>query len=249
MLPNEVYLSYSLFVVTNSLDIQVFELTLRVEAEEPPTDSHAQHSSDIPQPPPSVLKLVASIEARVPSLVSLLSNEPYVHPRAISMAAIEDIRKIGQSGSVKNRQEIEITPELLRQFATIVHRFQNHARDIHMALHGLQNRLMLQDKEFQRQREKYVEIAERTERLKGQENDRLRQRFERATSLQKRLLGRSDQLLQAFMDTNSPILNEHEKRWFAELRRMKTDILGEGNYDSTSLKARTEAGCLSRHIS
>lgn len=249
MLPTEVYLSYSLFVVTNSLDIHVFELALRVEAPEPPTDNHAQPPSDIPSLPLSVLKSVPSIEAQNPSLVSLLSKEPYDPPRAISIAALDEVRKLGLPVSAKNSREIGITPELLRQFATIVHQFQSHIRNIHMALHGLQNRLMLQDKEFQRQQEKYVEIVERTERLKGQENERLQQRFERTTSLQKRLLGRSDKLLQAFMDTSSPTLNEHEKRWFAELRRMKADVLGENNYDSTSLKARTDTVCSAFHIS
>ncbi|KAF8504220.1 hypothetical protein JB92DRAFT_780955 [Gautieria morchelliformis] len=239
VLPNDVYLSYSLFAIMNSLDIHILELDLRVEAESP-TDNHPQPLPDVSSLPPSVLLSVPGVEAQNPSLVSLLSKESYDFPRAISMAAIDDVRKLGLPTSAKTRQEIEITPELLRQFVTTVHRFQGHIRDIHMALHGLQNRLMLQDKEFQRQQEKYVEIVKRTERLKSSENDRIKQRFEQTTSQQKRLLGRCDKLLQAFMDTSSPVLNEHEKRWFAELRRMKADVLGEGNYDSASLKARTE---------
>lgn len=240
MLPRDVYLSYSLFAVTNSLDIHVFELALRVEAADDSTESRPEPRSDLSSLPSSVLQSIPRVEAEDPSLVSLLSKEPYDPPRAISMAAVDDVRKLRLPPSAKNRQEIEITPELLREFASTVHRFQSHIRDIHMALHGLQNRLMLQDKEFQRQQEKYVEIVERAERLKGEGDVKLRQRFERAASEQRRLLGREDKLLQGFMDTSSPVLNEHEKRWFAELKRMKADVMGEGNYDSASLKARTD---------
>lgn len=241
MLPTDVYLSYNLFVVTNSLVIETFELALRVDDSADLPDRRPRHQSDVPSVPPSVLQSIPSVEARDPSLVCLLSKEPYVPPRVISLAAIDDLRKLGPPASVKNRQEIEITPESLRQFAMVVHQLQSHIRDVHMALHGLQNRLMLQDKEFQRQQEKYVEIVGKVERLSGHENVRLKQRFERTTSEQRRLLGRSDKLLQLFMDSSSPVLNEHEKRWFAELNRMKSDVLGEGEYDSASLKARTDA--------
>ncbi|KAF8592657.1 hypothetical protein K439DRAFT_1650279 [Ramaria rubella] len=242
MLPSDIYLSYSMFSVTTSLDIRVLELSLRIGVESlEDSTSKSKPSSNLPSLPLSVVNSIPSIEAKDSSLVSLLSKEPYEPPRAISNEAVGDIRKLRMKGSANTRREIEITPELLRQFATTVQQFQSHIRDIHLALHGLQNRLMLQTKEFQRQQDKYMEIVTRTEKLNGPEDNRLKQRFERATAEQKRLLTRSDKMLQTLMNMSSPVLNDHEKRWFAELKRMKTDVLGEGTYDSASLKARTDA--------
>ena len=240
VLPSDVYLSHSLFVVTSSLKIQTFQLALRVDSSLTSADVQPQVPHPLPSLSPSVADHIRSVQASDPSLLSLLSS-PYKPPHAISIAAISDIRQLAPQVAATQRGEIQITPETLRQFATTVHAFQSHIRDVHLSLNGLQDRLMLQDKEFQRQQEKYVEIVARTERLRFQEQERIKRRFELTTAEQKRLLGRSDKLLQALMDTSSPVLNEPEKRWFAELQRMKADVLGEGNYDSASLKARTYA--------
>ena len=46
-------------------------------------------------------------------------------------------------------------------------------------------------------------------------------------------------LLEALIKKASPDLNEHETRWFEELKRMKAQVMGVGRYDAESLKMRT----------
>lgn len=57
---------------------------------------------------------------------------------------------------------------------------------------------------------------------------------------QQALLHRMDRVLQALINKASPELNDHETKWFDELRRMKGQVLGIGRYDQTSLKIRSQ---------
>jgi len=236
-LPSDVYLTYCLFAVTSVSNVHVFELPLRIK--EDPLLEGQQSSGNLPSLPPSVMNSVSALEAKDLSLVSLLVKEPYHTPALISGSSFETLRKLALSSSASNR-ELQITSEVLREFATIVHRFQSHIRDIYLCIHKLQERLMLQDGEFQRQQNKYMEIVALAERLKGEEHSKLQRRFEQAINEQKRLLKRSDKVLQELMDNSSPVLTEHEKRWFAELKRMKDEVVGVSSYDSGSLTARTD---------
>ncbi|KAF8528785.1 hypothetical protein BU17DRAFT_73080 [Hysterangium stoloniferum] len=236
-LPSDVYLTYCLFAATSALNFHVFELPLRIK--EDPLVGEQQSPANLASLPPSVMSSVPALEAKDPSLVSLLVKEPYHAPALTSGSSFQTWRNFALS-SPASKRELQITPEVLREFATIVHRFQLHIRDILISIHQLQERLMLQDSEFRRQQNKYMEIVALAERLKGEEHTKLQHRFEQAIHEQKLLLKRSDKVLQGLMDSSSPVLTEHEKRWFAELKRMKDDVLGVSSYDSGSLKARTD---------
>lgn len=242
VLPSDIYLSYCLVAITQSFIPHMTELSFRLRDEEI-ADNNKKQNSDLPSLD-AILEAVPGPQTKDLSVVSLLSPEPYSLPAVVSLPeTIEAIKKLGRPLSDIMKRNIIITPEMLREFATIIQRFQSYIRDIYMAVNNFQDRMILQDQEFQRQQAKYMEIMERAKKLKEEDNIRLRQRFERCLSEQRRLLTVSDKVLQKFMDANSPTLSEQEKKWFAELQRMKMEILGESSYDSSSIKARTDTVC------
>ncbi|KIJ37458.1 hypothetical protein M422DRAFT_60999 [Sphaerobolus stellatus SS14] len=238
-LPGDVYLSYSLYAVTSSLDASVRELTLRIK--EDPIDVKAEPAVDLSSLPTAALDSIPELEAKEKSLVSLLAAEPYTPKPAVSPEGKQAIKKIQeQAKKGASSGEIVITPDTLRHFANTVQAFQSQIRDIILGTKASQDRVLVQDAEFKRQQHIYMEIKGKLEHLKGENHKRLEERFEHAISEQRKLLARSDRVLQQLMDSTSPNLNEYEKRWFAELKRMKVDVLGDSPYDAGSLKARTE---------
>ncbi|GJJ07282.1 hypothetical protein Clacol_001482 [Clathrus columnatus] len=223
--------------ITQSLAPHTAELSFRLKSEE----EDIKHDIDLPPLPTSILESVPGLEAKDSSLISLLSREPYIPPPAVTLPeTIEAIKKLGHPSMDVLKRNIVITPELLRQFATIIQRFQSYIRDIYIAVSNFQDRMILQDQEFQRQQTKYAEIVERAKRLKEEGSVRLKQRFDRCFTEQKHLLSRSDKILQQLMNASSPAPSEPEKKWFGELQRMKMEILGESHYDSGSIRARTD---------
>lgn len=236
-LPGDVYLSYSLYAISNSFEIHVRDLVLRVK--EDATQTKTQQSIDLSSLPASILETLPELEAKEESLVGYLSRDPFKTPALLTTEGIEDLRRL-KSHVPKGSADFQITPDLLRQFASTVQEVQSRIRGTLLAATQLQNRMMMQDMEFLRQQNVFVELMERTKQLKGDKQQKLEKRFEAAITQQQRLLARSDRVLQQLMDSTSLTLNEHEMRWFAELKRMKTDVFGESAYDAGSLKARTE---------
>ena len=69
-------------------------------------------------------------------------------------------------------------------------------------------------------------------------------RINKVQTEQAHLIKRMNRLLETQIKKASPDLNEHETRWFEELKRMKAQVLGVGRYDSDSMKMRTrKASC------
>lgn len=242
-LPSDIYLSYCVVALTRSLVPYTIELSFRLgQAEKAEEDVKQDPELSLPE---AILEAVPDLQTKDSSLISLLSKDPYIPPPAVSLPeSIEAVKKLGRPVTANMKKNLVITPELLREFATIVQRFQSHIRDTYLAINGFQDRMILQDQEFHRQQAKYTEILERIKKFKEEDNIKLKQRFERCLADQKRLLARSDKILQKTMDATSPTLSEQEKRWFAELNRMKMEVIGETNYDSSSLRARTDTVCV-----
>lgn len=75
--------------------------------------------------------------------------------------------------------------------------------------------------------------------LKGVRKERLEARQASILSTQKELLGRMERILRGLLLKASPELTEPEKKWFDELNRMKSEVLGSGKWDERSLVKRT----------
>ena len=221
------------------MDIYLRELTLRIKEDE--VDIKDSSGPDLAALPSVALDSIPELEAKDRSLVCLLGQEPYKAAPSISHEGRQALAQLrNQAKGLGTSGEIVITPALLRHFAQITQKFDAHMMNMILGINEIQARLLLQDHEFTRQRKAYMDMKAKIEYLKGDRHIKLLQRFENAIAEQRRLLGRSDRVLQQWMDSSSPTLNEHEKRWFAEMKRMKSDVLGDSPYDAGSLKSRTE---------
>jgi len=86
-------------------------------------------------------------------------------------------------------------------------------------------------------------MIDKVEKLKVQRKEETQARLRQIREMQKELMVRLNGLLQAFMRKASPELSEHEAKWFEELKEMRAEIVGFGNYDSESLAVRAKQVC------
>lgn len=256
--PNDVYLTYSIFVLTSAMRMSVFPLTLRSEASfttetrapspekgkaplaiaPPPTQISLQSSH---KPVPSPKKLPAPPDGP-PAYVSLLSAEPWTTPDAVARPSglpsnprLSLPNNLGASG-----KEIVLTPETLRYLGTTVERLSSQIHDVQLVNRATEARAALQEQEFRRQRETCAKMLEIVRSLATTRQEEAQARIAKAQETQKALLARSDRVLQGLMKKASPALSENEAKWFEELRRMKEEVVGAGKYDDRSLAAKAK---------
>jgi len=86
-------------------------------------------------------------------------------------------------------------------------------------------------------------MIDKAEKLKVQRKEETHTRLRQIRDTQKELMARLNRLLQALMREVSPELSKHEMEWFEELKKMKAEIVGFGNYDSESLVVRAKQVC------
>ncbi|KAI0352971.1 hypothetical protein OH77DRAFT_1497486 [Trametes cingulata] len=250
--PNDVYLTYSIFILTSAMRMSVFHLNLRSEplySAEPdvaPSETTSPGPSDFPtpssQPGPSSPEKAPSVPPEGPTAyVSLLAEEPFKTPQAIA-------RSSGLPGNPRlslpnnpniTKGEFMITPDTLRYLGTVVEHFSAQIHDVQLAHRAVEARASLQEQEFKRQREKCAEMLE-TARSLGASGQAKAERIARIQEAQRALLARLDRTLQNLTAKASPELSENETKWFEELRRMKQEVVGAGKYDDRSLLARAK---------
>ncbi|KAI5119910.1 hypothetical protein M0805_003714 [Coniferiporia weirii] len=233
VIPSDVYLTYSIFILTATLRVASFTLNLRTEG--PVVPEPAEKRRDISLLP-------TSPSSTPPAYVSLLSTQPFTCPPALSRPmGFPTIAKLSLPQSHSVKAELRLTPETLRYLGTVSERISGEVHDAVIACHALKNRADLQKQEFERLQKKAVELVTRTRDLTGPRKIQLQETLRKVQDERNRLLGRMDKLLQALIRKASPELNEHETRWFEELQRMKSQVLGVGRYDSDSLKNRVQS--------
>ncbi|KAI0693564.1 hypothetical protein BC835DRAFT_1415823 [Cytidiella melzeri] len=227
-IPNDVYLTYSIFILTSALRIVTFPLTLQSEA---PSTS-AEKST--PDPKEDVL-LIENPKDGPPAYISFLS-EPYSPPSNLASA----------SGFPSNprlavpvKGEIQLTPDTLRYLASTVERLTGQMHEIQLAYRNAELRAQLQAQEFRRQQEKSKDILALSESLQGKRQEQTNQKISEVQARQKELLDRTNRILRAMMKSASPELSEHETKWFEELKRLQREIKGSTRYDQESLSGRT----------
>lgn len=211
--------------------IAAYPLTLRSEIADRPQQAEGRRDLQVlpPLPPTS----------GPPAYVSLLVAEPFSVPSILSRPfGPSTISNIPLPRSQSTREEIRLTPESLRYLANVQARLASEAHEVLLACHKLRQRADLQRHEYERLQKKAADIVEWTKSLLGPRKDQLKERLKTIQTEQSKLLGRMDRLLHALVRQASPGLNEHETRWFEELRRMKAQVLGIGRYDPDSLRMR-----------
>lgn len=234
--PNDVYLTYSIFILTSTLRIHVFPLSLQVEAEKVPAKL-------ISNPLESSVSTLLSKEkntwlepAEGPSAFVSLLSEPYIPPPILQSSGLPPLPKLSLP-STSSSKEFMLTPDTLRYIGKIVEQVTGQIHEIYVAQRAAENRVKLQQEELNRQVAKCREMEQSLAKLKQATTQ---SRLEKALDTQKGLMKRLDRLLQSLMAKASPELSEHETKWFGELKRMKEEILGQGKYDEGSLVARVK---------
>lgn len=235
-IPSDVYLTYSIFILSSAMRITYFPLLLQTETPQAPEESFSVSvgpgglSASQRSAPPSE-------ETGPPPYVSLL-KEPFVPPPALTRL----------SGLPSNptlvpppnpRAEFQLTPETLRFLGATFERFTSQIQDVKIAYNTTTLRSELQKQEFKRQQEKCRDMINLIDYLHGPRQEAMKARFEKVEETQKELLARLERILRGLMKSASPELSEHERKWFKELKRMNAEVVGVKTYDQDSFQTRT----------
>ncbi|KAG7449333.1 uncharacterized protein BT62DRAFT_945513 [Guyanagaster necrorhizus] len=240
-IPDNVYLTYSIFILTSAMRITTFNLVLRSESPRSRAESLppvADDGNEVKEKD----KWLKPTEG--PSAyVSLLRTEPF-QPGAILShpSGLPSNPQLSLPPSASS--ELMLTPEILRYLANTVAELTNQIREIQLAHRRSETRAVLQVQELKRLCEKAAELNALVEKMKGPDVDANKARIQTVQETHKNLMARLDRMLQHMMDNASPELSEHETKWFEELKRMKQEVTGIGRYDGSSLAAR--AGMMQR---
>ncbi|GAA5979084.1 hypothetical protein JCM10908_002799 [Rhodotorula pacifica] len=204
---NDVYLGYSLLLVTSALQVVGIELSLRIE----------DASLDIDTPASTTTM------AQESAYVSLL-DKPFSVPPFLSS------RRPGANPALPrlppSRKPLEITPDTLRAFATHVSSTQTAIRDLVSAADSVQSRLELQMRELSRQVEKLAELERLRSDLGKSVSGGTEGRLRRAEEKQRELLARTDRVLQRLVESHQPSISTYERKWFDELERLEEQVVG-----------------------
>ena len=237
--PNDVYLTYSIFILTSAMRVVSFSLNLRSDIPlSHPIGPTPQRERIIDEP---LLKPVDGPAA----YISLLGSNPFEPPPVFSRSSGLPSNPHLALPASETSKEFRLTPDTLRFLGQTVERFTAQIRDVQLADRGVQLRAALQKQEHQRQSDKFQEMKMLIDQLKGPRRQKATQRLKDVHDSQSLLLSRLSRVLQAMMKKASPALSDHETKWFEELKRMKAEVLGQGRYDEAALLPRSRMVCAS----
>ncbi|KAI0796551.1 nuclear pore component-domain-containing protein [Abortiporus biennis] len=233
--PNDVYLTYSIFILTSAMRVTTFPLTLTSDSiypspEEPKNDKTVLAESQ---------KMIKDTPDTPRAYVSLLV-EPYSPPASLSRpSGLPFNPKLSLPPGHDPKAEFQLTPDTLRYLASLYEKFMQQVREVQLAYRAAMLRVSLQEQEFARQQRKCQEMMELIGKLQKERQDKTREKIQNVKESQKELLSREDKILKGLMKSASPDLSEHESKWFEELRRMKEEVTGVARYDQDSFTTRT----------
>lgn len=237
-IPNDVYLTYSIFILTSTMRITTIPLNIRSES--PGANIAISASSSKPAQIDKTGWLTPV--PGPPIYVSLLGTEPYKPPIVMSNpSGLPANPKHSLPNPSSGSTEFMLTPDTLRLIGKTVAQITSQTGEIMLAYNAATSRLTLQKSELARLIMKCKDMGLLVENLKGPAKLETEKRIADVQEEQKRLLGKYDRLLQALMEKASPELSEYETKWFQELKRMKQEVLGSGKYDEDSLMMRIKA--------
>ena len=226
-IPNDVYLTYSIFTLTAARRLTVFPLSLRSETPYlPPSDFTALTLSDKKARSPSP-KPPAPTSGPWAEPDNLLYSEVYAIPDILSNpTGLPTYARVSMPPNAS--APLVITPETLRYLGKAVEQVTSLIRDVVRGHRIAETRGQLQLHEMLRQRQRMSIIAERVARLRGEKRERTTRKIEALRTNQKAIMARADALLQNMVQRASPDLSENESKWFEELRRMEAEVMGVG---------------------
>lgn len=230
-LVNDVYLGYSLLLVTAKLQPVGVELALRIDPaaatfQDDPAAAAAPGTPAKPAP--------AAAAPAEPAYVSLLST-PFTVPALLAPRAPGQLPALPRLPSTKT--ELRITPDTLRQLGKHVSATQTAVRDLVGAAGNVSARVELQMRELARQVGKLRELEDRRAELgrsvgaAGAGAGGLEARVRAAEDTQQALLARTDRVLQRLVEAHQPQVSAVERKWFDELERLREQVEGGEDED------------------
>lgn len=232
---NDVYLGYSLLVVTDSLQLVALELSLRVDPSATLSTPPYATSSSLPN---------RGVSDTPPAYLSLLDSPFTIPPPLDNPASIKaSVPRFAIKSGNRNQppQPLVITPDTLRLLGKTVETFRHSIRDLVESADSVQCRLELQMKELSRQLTKLTELRNMAVDLSKSTDGSLAGRLETVVRKQEELVQRTDKVLQRLMDHHEPVLSTFEKKWFDELKRLEKEVKGDqGGAGDRSLERRKE---------
>lgn len=268
-IPNDVYLTYSIFILTSAMRITVFPLHLRSESPYTADISEATSLSASLSLSTSLSgskgkgKAIAGKENTgdsadtyagaddgPPPYISLLTPQPFTVPPALD-------KRIGLPSTPRlslppapafasstTPGDFALTADTLRYLATTVKTVSDEIARVTIAQRDAATRSVVQQQEFTRMRSTCAMLVDRIAKLEAgtgaARDEPLQAKLERLVEAQGALMKRLDGVLGSLARRASPELSESETRWFEELGRMKEEVVGAGRYDERSLVARTK---------
>ncbi|KAI0265178.1 hypothetical protein BC834DRAFT_880424 [Gloeopeniophorella convolvens] len=228
VVPNDVYLSYSIFILTSSMRVVSFSLNMRSGSPAPKDEPQSQTVSE-----DRLLKPADS----PPAYISLLGTKPWDLPAEHRPTGLPATARL----ATPDTKDFRITPDTLRFLGTKVDEITEHIHAVESAYFHTNTRADLQREELKRQGAKVAEARALLGELRGARQDKLEARTRAVQDGQRALLARLDRVLAELMKRANPTLSDHETKWFDELGRMREQVLGAGRYDEAALRARLQA--------
>lgn len=239
-IPSDVYLTYSIFILTASERIASFSLNLRADLK-----ASVASSSHTIMPTPDNNSILPALpvcsDTNSPLFRSVLQDKPYKVPDAFTQRMIlSSIPQLALLDTANVKSDLQVTPETLRYLHSVGEKIAQEIVNVEVSFRALKARLILQKEEYLRQNNACKDMILRISNMKGSRRESLQIHLRQVQEEQSRLLVRMDKVLQALISKASPDLNEHETKWFEELQRMKAQVIGVGRHDQTSLKSRIQ---------
>ena len=230
-IPHDVYLAYSIFVLTSAMRMKVLPLSLQSEArstisEELSTSQHKSKPLLLEAPESSTRGTFLQEPFEIPAPVAQPTHKP-------TTTYLPSPRPEGMTGPMT------LSPDGLRYFAAATERVQSDVHEVMVASRALEMRMQLQRLEMKRQIDTCAELLKHITQLKETKRIATQEKVTRVQAGLKTLLAKEDRILNALVKKASPALSESETKWFQELKRMRMEIKGAARYDSESLSART----------
>ncbi|KAM0750009.1 hypothetical protein T439DRAFT_381540 [Meredithblackwellia eburnea MCA 4105] len=219
---NDVYLGYSMLVMTAQLQVVGIELSLRVDG----ISSTGSTSNLLVRTPQGGNQDPLSQPA------TLLAQPFTIPPLLSSRSTISSsVPRLAPHPSSKPNQPLQINPTTLRSFGQTVLSFRGEIRNLVDAADAVQHRLELQMKELARQLGQLAELSAMGGGIGGSggksSTTELERRMNEVKGRQEELVRRTDRVLQKLMESHQPELSSHEKKWFEELGRVEKEVKGE----------------------
>ncbi|KAI0068934.1 hypothetical protein BV25DRAFT_1817857 [Artomyces pyxidatus] len=229
--PNDVYLTYSIFILTSSMRVVSFTLNVRSDpAGLSPADAVTEAVEDDDK---RFLVPTSAVDTKA----SFLQNKPMEIPAIFNQPAMARIVASGPMAS----QQLQITPDTYKFIGDKGDQFQRLITEVLHAHVKVRNRRELQINELVRQGHQLNDLRAMLDHMKGPRQAQTEERMKTMRKNQGALLARLDRILHEMTKRASPELSESETNWFNELKRMKEVIAGAARHDEASLQARCQS--------